>query len=246
VLTNVYNEEYLLPFWLEHHKRIFDHGIIIDYRSTDNSMDIVRRICPTWTIITTRNSHFDAKLIDEEFMDIERSIEGYKIILNTTEFLIGPTNIRYLLRNSNNCAYGLKCLTPFSSQQTQNPANLYELLSGIERVEEYSRFNRFIHSYPDGAYTVGRHQSYRRAYEINMYIMWFGYYPWNQQLIDRKLQIKRNISESDKLKGYGSQHLLEYSEMTHSRQNIMDKSIELDRIDDLTTYIKSHIDLYMT
>ena len=24
LLTNVFNEEYLLPFWLEHHKKIFD------------------------------------------------------------------------------------------------------------------------------------------------------------------------------------------------------------------------------
>jgi hypothetical protein len=31
VISHIFNEEYLLPFWLEHHRTIFDHGIIIDY-----------------------------------------------------------------------------------------------------------------------------------------------------------------------------------------------------------------------
>ena len=30
LFSHIYNEEYLLPFWLNHHKNIFDHGVIID------------------------------------------------------------------------------------------------------------------------------------------------------------------------------------------------------------------------
>lgn len=33
VLMHIYNEEYLLPFWLNHHKNIFDHGVIVNYDS---------------------------------------------------------------------------------------------------------------------------------------------------------------------------------------------------------------------
>ena len=29
-----YNEEYLLPWWLMHHKQYFDHGVLINYAST--------------------------------------------------------------------------------------------------------------------------------------------------------------------------------------------------------------------
>ena len=41
IITNIFNEEYLLPFWLDYHRRIFDHGIVIDYDSTDRSIEIV-------------------------------------------------------------------------------------------------------------------------------------------------------------------------------------------------------------
>ena len=38
-LIHIYNEEYLLPFWLYHHKDMFDDILIIDYRSNDKSID---------------------------------------------------------------------------------------------------------------------------------------------------------------------------------------------------------------
>ncbi len=84
LLTNIYNEEYLLPFWLNHHKDMFDEIIVVDYNSTDKSIEICKNICPNCKIIKTRNSHFDAVQIDLEFMDIENDIEGIKIVLNTT------------------------------------------------------------------------------------------------------------------------------------------------------------------
>ena len=42
VISGIYNEEYLLPFWLEHHRKIFDHGVIVDWHSTDRSLEIIR------------------------------------------------------------------------------------------------------------------------------------------------------------------------------------------------------------
>ena len=51
VVTHFFNEEYLLPWWLEHHKKYFDHGVMIDYNSTDSSVEIIKKICPTWTIV---------------------------------------------------------------------------------------------------------------------------------------------------------------------------------------------------
>ena len=42
VLCHFYNEEWILPFWLKHHREIFDHGIMIDYNSTDRSVEIIR------------------------------------------------------------------------------------------------------------------------------------------------------------------------------------------------------------
>ena len=58
VLTHFYNEEYLLPWWLDHHKKYFDHGILIDYASTDKSVEIIKEICPTWTEVKSKNEFF--------------------------------------------------------------------------------------------------------------------------------------------------------------------------------------------
>jgi hypothetical protein len=102
VLIHIYNEEYLLPFWLNHHKDIFEHGIIIDYNSTDSSLNICKKICPTWEIRQSRNEFFGAREIDAEVMDIEETINGFKIALNVTEFLCPHTNLQDILKNYEN------------------------------------------------------------------------------------------------------------------------------------------------
>ena len=93
LLCHFYNEEYMLPWFLNHHTQIFDHGVMIDYHSTDRSVEIIKEICPTWDIVTSRNPNFQADNIDTEVMDIERDIEGWKICLNVTEQMIGDYSI---------------------------------------------------------------------------------------------------------------------------------------------------------
>jgi len=89
VICHFYNEEYLLPFWLNHHKHMFDKGIMINYHSTDRSVDIIKEICPDWDILETRNECFDAHKVDSEVELIEKTITGWRVVLNVTEFLIG-------------------------------------------------------------------------------------------------------------------------------------------------------------
>ena len=239
ILTNVYNEEYLLPFWLNHHKNICDHGIVVDYHSTDSSMEIVRRICPTWTIITTRNSQFDAFEIDREFMDLEKNIDGYKIVLNTTEFLMCPSNLKDLLPKSSNRYIRIQCLVPFSSNDNFYPLNLTELLCNIDRAEPNKRFHRFLHSYDNGHYSIGRHYATLPITdEISAYILWFGFYPWNPDIIERKLQIKNNIPDSDKRRGFGAQHLWSVKEMNSMREIYKRDSIKIDNYPALDKYLK--------
>ena len=76
LISHFYNEEYMLPWFLNHHKQIFDHGVMIDYHSTDRSREIIKEICPTWEVVTSRNLDFQADNIDTEVMDIEREIDG--------------------------------------------------------------------------------------------------------------------------------------------------------------------------
>jgi len=211
LLTNIFNEEYLLPFWLNHHKDMFDEIIIIDYNSTDKSVEICKSICPKCTIIKTRNSHFDAEEIDKEFMDIENNIEGIKIVLNTTEFLFCEKSIKDLfMDNTQPCSYAITCISPYS-KNTYNINNNYELFSNLlndDIVFHNDRWTRQIHTFPNGNYTVGRHSTCNESFPTSMaHIIWLGYYPMNNNLLKRKLQIQQNIPQRDKDRGYGFQHL---------------------------------------
>jgi len=210
LLTNVFNEEYLLPFWLNHHKDMFDDIIIIDYKSTDKSMEICKTICPHCKIITTRYNYFGSVESGDEFMDIENSIEGIKIALNTTEFLFCETSIKDLFKDIKiPIACGIKVVSPYSFNN-YNIKNRYDLLKNLlndDIVYHLDRGYRFIHNCRNGNYHVGRHGT-NNMYCITdkAHIIWFGYYPLNDHLLKRKLQIKQNFIESDIQKGYGVEH----------------------------------------
>jgi hypothetical protein len=216
-ISHIYNEEYLLPFWLEHHSKIFDQIIIIDYKSTDKSIEICKKICPNCIIITTRNltdddmPNFDAILIDNEVHDIERSIEGIKIVLNTTEFLFFSISIKELFDELDSYqSYTIPVITPYSNK-IYNIENNYELYLNLLKkdvVYHYDRGIRVIHNYPYGKYTVGRHNTLNPSVFIDkLHIFWFGYYPLNEFLLNRKLQIQNNIPLRDKQMGNGKEHL---------------------------------------
>jgi hypothetical protein len=211
LLTNIFNEEYLLPFWLNHHKNMFDEIIIIDYNSTDKSIEICKSICPECKIIKTRNAFFDAEEIDKEFMDIENTIEGVKIVLNTTEFFFSKKSIKDLfMDNTQPFSYAITCTSPYS-KNSYNINNNYELFINLlndDVVFHNDRYIRVIHTYSNGNYTVGRHSTNNNTIPTSKaHIIWLGYYPMNNNLLERKLQIQQNIPQRDKDRGFGFQHL---------------------------------------
>jgi len=89
VISHFYNEEYLLPWWLDHHRKIFDHGIMIDYSSTDRSREIIKKMCPNWEIIDSRNQWFCVYGVDNEINDVQSALSGWRMALTVTEFLVG-------------------------------------------------------------------------------------------------------------------------------------------------------------
>ena len=91
LISHFFNEEFLLPHWIQHHVKMFDHGVMINYGSTDRSVKIIKELAPHWEIRQTRNQFFDAPLVDQEVMSIEREFRCcWKMALNTTEFLVMP------------------------------------------------------------------------------------------------------------------------------------------------------------
>lgn len=211
LLTHIFNEEYLLPFWLNHHKNMFDEIIVVDYDSTDKSIEICKSICPECKIIKSRNKYFDSEETDNEIMDIENGIEGIKIVLNTTEFLICEKSVKDIFSdNTDLMSYSINAVSPYSIN-TYNVDNNYELFSNLlndDVVYHNDRGTRQIHNFPNGRYQVGRHGTDNISTKTNKaHIIWFGYYPMNDNLLKRKLQIKEKLSQRNKDSGAGFQHL---------------------------------------
>ena len=212
LLSHIFNEEYLLPFWLHHHKDMFDEIVIIDYKSTDKSIEICKSICPECKIIQTRNDLFGAHEVDREIMDIENTIEGIKLVLNTTEFLFCENTAKDMFIDTvEPTSYYIRAISPYSFDH-YNITNNYDLFYNLlqnEVVYHYDRPGaRYLHNFPNGNYHIGRHYTHNNTIMTNKaHIVWFGFYPMNDNLLKRKLQIQQKVPQHDKDVGWGIQHL---------------------------------------
>ena len=236
VIIHVFNEEYLLPFWLNHHRELFDHGILIDYRSTDNTVAICKKLCPHWTILTTRNKDFNADNVDIEVMEIESQIEGIKLVLNVTEFVFFETPLKKMFKDylKNPIAFSIKINTPYSLCE-YFPENHDECIKNLlnENIRFHQdRLTRYVHNYKHGSYKwAGRHYiNHPFILTTDAHIVWFGFYPLNDSLLQRKLQIKQNIPEYDRARGAGFQHLWDKEKMLSVNKEKFESGVSLETI----------------
>ena len=234
VISHIFNEEYLLPYWLQYHKLVFDHGIIIDYRSTDHSVEIIKQICPTWEIRTSRNTEFDARKVDQEVMDIEAQVNGYKIALTITEWLLSTDQLHKIIEFDNQLhCYSLKPLTAIIDSDNKHFNDTSEFIKNFKLIDKNYRLgSRYLHNYPRGNYHLGRHVCNLSSIKCeNIYLVWCGFYPWNQDIIKRKLQIAPKMSDYDKKNNLGFQHLWDLEKINLMRSKILDNSIDLIETD---------------
>jgi hypothetical protein len=216
VISNFHNEEYLLPWWLEHHKKIFNHGILINYQSTDRSVEIIKKICPTWEVIDSRNSDYNIVEVDQEIMEIERRVWGAKIALTMGEFFIdkGIDNII--------APHKMMCLIPEVIMVDDDPD---EIPTYDKPLVEQKTFgvstgsHRIFHTCEDGNYEVGRHRSRHTPYNCDLkvsmdsYIKWYKYSPWTKEFIDRKLQFQNRVRKVDLDHGMGDHYTWDQNRM---------------------------------
>ena len=89
LISHFYNESYLLPFWLKHHQKIFNEATLLDHNSSDDSVEVIKQITPQWKVQSYDRKDFDSEDLNKLVHFHEKKIKrGYKIALNTTEFLI--------------------------------------------------------------------------------------------------------------------------------------------------------------
>merc|ERR1719221_1357140 len=220
LISHFYNEEMLLPYWIQHHAPMFDYAVLIDYNSTDKSVDIIRRLAPAgWKIVTPPDANtFLAQGVDAEV--VKREIEHpdyWHIALTVTEFLVHPdlrTSMARIDPKSGSSALvrfqavamlgnDSSPLMPFGSLPLQR--SVY----GGEFIEVYARF---MHTgLPPGSYgyTIGRH-GFTGGPQAKLldtgFIMKFLWTPWPEQRT-RKMQIAARIPASDRKRGRGFQHI---------------------------------------
>jgi len=225
-VVGTYNEEFLLPHWLQHHVPLFDTGIILDYKSTDSTIEIIKKHAPHWKIITAKNyKWFDAEINDKEIMECEEKLPGWKVCLNTTEFIF-TSNFREKIKEIHKKKlregrfFGYQINDSLEEKETKNfnfDQNI--ILQRFNGKPDIFR-HRIIHRNKNGSYYVGRHydvprlkkspyvKNYSPSIPIidELYLLWYRFSPFYQQ-IPRKIQASPRIPEHDKKKGYSSNHL---------------------------------------
>lgn len=240
VITHFYNEEFLLPHWLRHHARLFDHGVLIDYASTDRSVEICQELAPHWEVRSSCNARFGAAEADCEAMDIEREFDGWKMVLNATEFLFHP-DFRGYIRDleselpvvgcfATRCAIMCDVSTSSEDILADEPLVLQKHHGYVDYERGIRRF-RYFHRFPDGRYATGRHATKHRAqFRDDILVLWFGWSPWVETLKARKLQIQTRMPERDKVLGFGVQHVVTAEELENRFQ--ANRAISYDLLTD--------------
>lgn len=208
VITHLYNEEYLLPWWLEHHKKYFDFGICIDYGSTDNSVNIIKQICPHWQIFPSGHAEFDHLLCDKEVEFYERQIPGWRIALTVTEFLVGDVNKLFV-----DTPARMQWYIPSIRFTSWNPEGSLDRNQPLwKQIKTGVHYNtnpiahqcRSLHNFNDLKYEPGRHYLPHNTEEVC--IFHYAHCIVGKPMLDRRLQIQHKVSKSDKDRNLGSHH----------------------------------------
>lgn len=237
VITHFFNEERMLQWWLPHHLQYFENGILINHSSTDRSVDVCRDLAPNWKVVNSQLETFDAINNDFEVMQYEASVNGWKMALNVTEFLICPGFEKKLGDFEGEDKWGFRTQGVIMVDEKPDVSPLVqEPLVNQKRygfIEEKKRFRfskhegygqltlngvrvkrphrqRLVHRYLTGAYTPGRHSSHRNAEgpQHGAFVLWYGFCPWDKTARDRKLQFAARIPKTDRSVGMGTQHLM--------------------------------------
>lgn len=204
---------------------MFDHGIMIDYQSTDRSVEIIRSMAPSWEIRPSRNQTFDAYELDKEVTEIEQTIKGWKIALNTTEFLLCPNIHEDIDHYEKMLAYSPGMQTAGvvmcdSTEEFNKPLNnnplIFQRFSG--RIEPPPTIggsrHRLLHKASHGMYYTGRHWTRLGdvIYRPEIFCVWFGWSPY-PQVKPRKLQIQTRIPPAHIGTALGIEHQINSEQM---------------------------------
>lgn len=219
LLSHFWNEGYLLPWWVKHHREMFDEAILINWGSTDDSVKQIKRHAPkNWKIVQTKwnlplhDGTSFACALDEEIMQYESSLSGWRTCLNTTEFLLG---------NINKATGGIQeehqTMVGCIAMLEWNPDGILDRKRYLwdqcwtgrdcrKDTTMHERAPRSMHNHPV-RYTPGRH-FFPPAEQLNknLVILHYANCIASQGMLKRRLQIQHRITNFDRSVGFGIHH----------------------------------------
>lgn len=220
-VCHIFSEEMILPWFIKHHKPLFDEMTIIDHDSNDHSIAIIRALAPEWRIVKSKIGSFDAYKNDLEVMEWEKELKtDWKLTVNISEFL-WKHDIKDYLANCKSQAIGVRSIIMVDDKE--RPLDYTEPIykhryHGHMDYKSQRRW-RFIHNQPSGKYQTGRHGTNLSAtYDPELFLLYFSLSPW-PQCLKRKLQIQTRIPESDKASGLGFEHITTESKLRQLYEN---------------------------
>lgn len=249
VITHFYNEEYMLPWWIKHHAKLFDNGIMINYHSTDRSVEICKELCPKhWTIVDSKNQYYETESVDREVINYEQSVEGFKIALTLTEFLFTPMSLadineslvgyRYLK------TYGV-CMVDLEPEilptydktlfEQKHHGMIFDytatdLINGLQNNQYDILYGRYYHNQHNGNYQPGRHMINDNTGVLksdSIFTLKYKYSPWNPSTYKRIRQFGPLVTDSEKQKKRGLHYLLTNNEHVTEYNHLMVQAVDL-------------------
>lgn len=199
---------------------MFDDAILIDWASTDDSVGIIRELAPHWKVIPSKHVWFSAANADGEIMEHERTVDGWKMALCTTEFLLVDDLESHcqLLERENKMgfvAFGRAICDTFKTMNDPvffDRPILRQKFWGAAHHDLFIRKDRMMHRWPDGNYSGGRHSTLHDHSQLLMcwetFIAWLALAPYNKETKERKLQIQKKVPESSIVIGDSHHHVM--------------------------------------
>jgi nucleoside-diphosphate-sugar epimerase len=245
LISHFYNEELLLTQWIRHHASMFNCAVLINHKSNDASMEIIRREAPsTWNVVNTWLPDFCAVNTDNEVAGYENSFDNkhWRLALTTTEFLftlgfrrkqnpvfaeldgLDAIQISSVSLIDHTQAIGVN---PTMALLRQKHSYYFKLDTSAETEEERylnNHYKRFMHRIRNmsNPYWLGRHNFKYSAMPKNLYILKFLYSPY-PEFFSRKLQIRGKMAESNIREKWGFQHMMEFDDMINKYEALKEK-----------------------
>ena len=209
LISQIYNEEFLLPFFIEHHYEKFENGIIVDYGSTDASLSIIAKLAPKWRIVDCSGENFSATKVDALIHSIEEACDDICLALTATEFFVGDP--RFITKEMVVPCYSLLRLK--DDPEIKVGQKFHEVYRA--GVSPFQVFNQADTEWL--ARLKGRKISTtKKKYPTGRHFEVLGQTPFliyrvanclaSEEMITRRLQIQKRIPISDIESGFGVQH----------------------------------------